>query len=131
MIRLHMLLLALAFTFFSCKSNDAAPRAGNTVIRIPNKSFDFGTLTLGDSLTHEYVIANHGKTNLIINDIKTTCGCTVPHWDRNSIAPGDTTFVRVHFSALDTGFIHKVIVLNSNVDSIFSSLHLTGRVLKK
>lgn len=46
------------------------------------------TIKAGEKAVHIYKFKNTGKEPLIISDAKGSCGCTVPQWPKEPIAPG-------------------------------------------
>ncbi|MCB0570303.1 MAG: DUF1573 domain-containing protein [Phaeodactylibacter sp.] len=60
-------------------------------------SFDFGEVKEGEAVEHTFAFTNTGKAPLIINNARSTCGCTVPDWPREPIAPGHSGVISVRF----------------------------------
>ncbi len=69
------------------------------VIEFENKSFNFGTITEGDVIEHEFVFKNTGKRDLIIRKTKASCGCTAVNTSENTIAPGKTGTIKARFNS--------------------------------
>lgn len=136
MVFVKSFLISLVFAIIvGCSSNDPMVDASKTVIQktkvtIANRSFNFGTISLEDSITYSYPVINSGNKNLIIKNVKTSCGCTAPEWEKKPIAPGDSTLIKVKFNPVSTGYNEKTIVINCNVDSSFIVLYLRGTVVK-
>jgi hypothetical protein len=57
------------------------------VIELKSASQDAGTVEAGTLLKFHFTVANPGESELQIPQVKPSCGCTVPHWDK-VIAPG-------------------------------------------
>ena len=104
----------LALTFVSCKDNaaekvkeenvaDAADRdAKNTdfpVMSFDATDHDFGTINEGDVVEHTFTFTNTGKAPLVIVNAKGSCGCTVPEWTKEPVAPGATGSMLVKFNS--------------------------------
>lgn len=127
----------IAYVFILCLWSCTTKRAENraekkyTQIKILEKKYDFGIADQYDTITHRYKLVNTGETDFIINNVKSDCDCTTIDWERNSIKHGDTTYVDVRFIAKDTGGMLRVIALNSNVEEVFSTLYLQGKVIPK
>ena len=87
---------------------------------LPEISFDklqynFGKINQGESVSHQFVFANTGEAELIIANAKGSCGCTVPKWPREPIAPGESEEIKVTFnSAGKSGKQRKAITLVTN-----------------
>lgn len=71
---------------------------GAAVISFDKEVFNFGTVKEGEIVETSFIITNTGKSDLVITDAKATCGCTVPDWPKNPIAPGKTGTVKVKFN---------------------------------
>lgn len=59
--------------------------------------FDFGEVPEGEVVTHEYEFTNTGKVPLVITHGTSTCGCTVPEWPKDPVAPGGKGKITVKF----------------------------------
>jgi hypothetical protein len=59
---------------------------------------EFGTVLEGKQVEHVFKFKNTGKVPLLISDSKTTCGCTVPNFPKDPIAPGESGEVSVKFN---------------------------------
>ena len=66
---------------------------------------------------------------MIISNVLTTCGCTVPEWPREPIPPGAAGKIDVVFnSANKSGVQNKVITILSNAKEGRTKLTLYGNV---
>jgi hypothetical protein len=79
----HIVILFFVF-FWACTANIPQNDAS---IGFAYEKHDFGTIPLKKKSTYSFGFTNPGKTMLIINDVKTSCGCTVPEWGRKPIRP--------------------------------------------
>lgn len=93
--------------------------------------FDFGTIREGAQVTHEYKFKNAGKTPMLIKDVRSSCGCTVPEWPKAAIMPGDSSFIKVRFNSTKrAGSVDKSVNIVANTIPAITNLYLTGIVLK-
>jgi len=60
---------------------------------------DFGTINEGDVVEHTFTFTNTGKAPLVIVTAKGSCGCTVPEWTKEPVAPGATGSMLVKFNS--------------------------------
>lgn len=68
------------------------------VTSFDEKVHDFGNITLGEKVTHVYKLSNNGKRDLLIRNVKPSCGCTaVKH--SNNVRPGETIDLVVEFNS--------------------------------
>lgn len=94
--------------------------------------YDFGQIAEGQIVKHVFKFKNVGKTPLIIQNASATCGCTVPEWTKEPIAPGDEGELRVEFnSSGKSGPQSKVVTVYANTDPVTTELTINGTVLAK
>ena len=113
----------------------AVPTGPTTTIEFPETTFDFGTVKEGEKVTHNYKFKNTGKEPLIISNAKGSCGCTVPEWPREPIAPGKTGEIKVIFDSAGKGSAEgaaqsKKVTLTANTDPVNTYLTIKGSVKK-
>ncbi len=58
---------------------------------------DFGSIGADADYTTSFTIKNTGKKPLLIYEVKASCGCTVPIWNKKPIAPGASDQIEVTF----------------------------------
>lgn len=71
-----------------------APVAG-----FPEKTYDFGEMTQGEKKEHTFTLQNHGKSDLIIRNVRSSCGCTAVAPAKKVIAAGDSVPIKVTFDS--------------------------------
>ncbi len=64
-----------------------------------DNSFSFDTIQEGKSIEHEFEFSNTGNVSLVISKVQSTCGCTVPSWPDQAIAPGESSKIKVIFDS--------------------------------
>jgi hypothetical protein len=69
------------------------------VMTFEKTSHDFGTIDEGEVVKHTFSFTNTGDVPLVITNAKGSCGCTVPQWPRESIAPGESGEIMVQFNS--------------------------------
>ena len=60
------------------------------------------------------MFTNTGKEPLIIEKAKGSCGCTVPEWPKEPIAPGETAVIKINYDEKRVGPYTKSITITSN-----------------
>lgn len=107
-------------------------KAPNTTIKFKEDLFDFGNITAGDIVSHIFVFYNTGKNPLIINSAMGSCGCTVPSYPDQPVAPGDSAEMKVVFSSEGkSGPTTKSITIVANTEPQISELNITSNIGKK
>lgn len=95
-------------------ANDKLPK---TSVKFNEMEHDFGKIKAGDKVKYAFKFKNSGKEPLIINSAKGSCGCTVPNYPKEPIAPGAEGVIDVEFnSAGKSGAQTKTVTINSNTD---------------
>ena len=93
------------------------------------EEYNFGTIKQGESVTREFSFTNTGKEPLIISNAQGTCGCTVPQFPKEPIAPKAKNTIKVTFnSAGKMGMQDKTVTITSNAKNSPKVLHLKGTV---
>ena len=92
---------------------------------------DFGKVSEGDGVaSYDFRFTNAGATPLIIQDVRTTCGCTTPEWTKQPIRPGASGFIKVSYDVKGRpGAIDKTITVHSNSSSSPDNLRIVGEVV--
>lgn len=62
-------------------------------------AYDFGDMKQGDKKEHTFSLTNNGKTELIIRNVRSSCGCTAVAPSKNIIAPGESAPIKVTFDS--------------------------------
>lgn len=102
------------------------------VITFKEKSIDFGDIVQGAKVEHTFVLTNTGSTPLVISNVAATCGCTVPAWPKEPVAPGKTAEIKVSFnSAGKMGKQNSVVRIYSNATEPIEKVSLISNVLPK
>jgi hypothetical protein len=67
-------------------------------IEFVETEFNFGTVTQGDKITHEFAFKNTGKSDLYIRNLKASCGCTAVSSTEEAIKKGETSSIKAVFN---------------------------------
>lgn len=102
------LLIFVAFTVQGQTNSNAAE------ISFEEKVFDYGTITKGADGNHTFTFTNTGNSPLIIESVKSSCGCTVPKKPEAPIAPGASGIIQVHYDTQRLGVFRKTITVTTN-----------------
>jgi cytochrome c5 len=100
-------------------------------IEVSSPTFDFGQIMQGDPVKHVFEFHNAGGSDLIINNLHTTCGCTAATASNGPFPPGGKGQIEVSYdSRAKVGFAHKEVEVLSNAEGSPHLLTLTGVVLE-
>lgn len=92
---------------------------------------DFGSFSEEEAfVNYSFKFRNVGNAPLLIVKAKATCGCTVPTYSKAPIAPGDSGFIDVKYSAIGRpGPFNKSIKITSNGTPTETNLTIKGNVI--
>ena len=83
-------------------------------ISFDKSTHDYGQIEKSANGECVFVFTNTGNQPLKISNAKGSCGCTVPQWPREEIAPGSTGEIRVRYDTKRVGVINKSVTIQSN-----------------
>lgn len=84
-------------------------------ISVKKDIHDFGTIVEGQVVTHQFEVRNAGTAELIISQVRASCGCTAAKPDKMNLKPGEKTFVKIEFNSENRlGPQEKFVYLSSN-----------------
>ena len=99
--------------------------------KFEGEEFNFGTITQGESVTHEFNFTNTGNEPLIISKAQGSCGCTVPVYPKEPIMKGQTATIKVTFNSTGKlGIQDKTVTITSNAKQNPMVLHVKGSIEK-
>ncbi len=102
------------------------------IIEFDKVEYDFGTAKEGEKVKGTFKVTNKGKSKLVIFSAKASCGCTVPDWPKEPIAPGATAEIKFTFNTKGrSGKQTKTITLKTNTKKGAERLKIKGTISKK
>lgn len=150
----HLAVLAvLVMAITSCRLTDHSENDGGAVTtkdlqipvsgydgkasgRMPEITFDstsmsMGRIVEGTQVEKVFGFVNTGNVDLVITDVRGSCGCTVAkNWPRMPIAPGERQAITVNFDSEGRpGMQHKTITVVANTTPPTTVLNLSGEVV--
>jgi hypothetical protein len=107
---ISLFVLLIAF-FVAGAQNQAVPE---DVLQIKDLVHDFGKIPQGKPVYYIFEIVNTGKTELKLDNVQASCGCTTPEWSKDPIAPGATAKIKVGYNAAAENYFEKPITITYN-----------------
>jgi hypothetical protein len=131
MKKIFLISIALVWALFAnAQSNTSDPNAPE--MEFEKAAHDFGDIIQDDKVSYNFKFTNTGKTPLIINDVITTCGCTVPTWPKEPIPPGGKGEISATFSSAGKmGKQNKTITVMSNAANSPARVNIICNILPK
>lgn len=119
-----MLSFLLPFVFLFHAQTVTAP----TFEWVSETVYDYGDLTLNVPAPHEFIFKNTGDAPLVIDNVRSICGCTATEWTETPVEPGKTGFIKVVFDAKKAGYFYKKVTVFFNHQKKGEKLYLQGFV---
>lgn len=99
------------------------------VIKVNTEKHDFGKIKQGVPVDYYFEVTNTTNKPVVIENAWASCGCTVPEYPKEPIAPGKTAKLKVQYNAASMGHFEKdVSVKVAGVESP-KVIKITGDVL--
>ncbi|MCB0424727.1 MAG: DUF1573 domain-containing protein [Mangrovimonas sp.] len=98
-------------------------------IEFKTLEIDYGTIEKGADGVRTFEFTNTGDAPLIISNVKSSCGCTVPEWPKTAIMPGDNGQIKVKYDTNRVNPIRKTITVTSNAETPTIALKIKGEVI--
>ncbi len=103
-------------------------RSPNATIEWGFTEFDFGKIERNKPVTVEFTFKNPGMLPLVILDVKSSCGCTVPEYPKQPLAPGTEGKIVVTYDAKLSGYFSKTVTVQTNTSEGITQLYIKGEV---
>lgn len=101
------------------------------VMTLESAEVDYGKVDQGADPYRVFKFTNTGKAPLVIENAKASCGCTVPNYPKEPIAPGESAEIKVRYDTNRIGKFTKTITLTTNEAVQTRTLRISGEVLAK
>lgn len=130
-IKFSLTLLSLFTLMFSYSQDKIIVNPNAPEITFEKELIDMGTYEQYDdeSSRCEFIFTNTGKEPLIIEKAKGSCGCTVPEWPKEPIAPGESAIMKINYDEKRVGPYTKSITITSNAKTSPKIVKVKGKIL--
>ena len=97
-----------------------------TKVNIKSTDLSLGAFDWQQEQTVEFILENTGERLLVINDVLTSCDCTMVGYSKEPVRPKDSVALSVTYMAEQPGRFDKIIKVYCNADSSPILLRITG-----
>ncbi|WP_395625358.1 DUF1573 domain-containing protein [Daejeonella sp.] len=113
-------------------ATDSVDNSNLPAFKFEKEVFDFGEIKEGEKVSYDFKFKNIGNAPLIISSATATCGCTIPEYPSEPLAPGAEGVIRVVFnSSGKPGMQNKIVSITANTNPTLTELNILGNVLSK
>lgn len=121
--------LAILWAFQSVAQKPAVKSAAGTAF-FEQTSFNFGMINeQNGNVKARFVFKNIGRKPLLIKNVESPCGCTVPMWPKEPVQPGESGAIDAEFEPLNrVGEFSKTLTVVTDGDPTYVYLNIKGEV---
>jgi len=122
--------LLLTLMLASCSDNpqEQAKKKGQE-LWFDEYLHDYGEIELDSDGSWTFTFKNVGEKAIVINRVRSTCGCTVPDWPREPFEPGSTGEITVKYNTATSGTFLKSLFVYSTAANSPVKLQIKGKVI--
>ncbi|HAG15290.1 MAG TPA: hypothetical protein DCG69_02040 [Bacteroidales bacterium] len=130
-----VLLSVLFYTSLSVLAQTTPPappvNPNAPILFIEETLFDYGTIEMDANGVHNFIFKNIGKEPLVLSNVQSSCGCTVPTWPREPLMSGQQDTIVVKYDTHRLGRFNKTISIFSNAQKPLVVVRIQGEVIAK
>ncbi|NAY92504.1 DUF1573 domain-containing protein [Muricauda sp. JGD-17] len=123
MMKRTVLMLFVGLLSLGIYAQDATAK-----IEFKSETIDYGEISKGSDGIRVFEFTNTGTAPLVISNVRSSCGCTIPKKPEEPILPGKTGQIEVKYDTNRIGPIRKAITVTSNADTPTKVLKIKGTV---
>ena len=125
-MRKSILLLGFLFTTLLVSAQEKAE------IQFKEETIDYGKISRGSDGVRVFEFTNTGDAPLVITNVRSSCGCTIPNKPEEPILPGQTGQIEVKYDTnRAAGPFRKAITVSSNANSPTKILKIKGELIEE
>ena len=98
--------------------------------KFEKETHDFGKIAQGKLVSVEFKFTNIGDEPLIITNIESVCGCTVPKYTNTPVLKGKTGTITVTYNAAALAPFSKGLTIKSNAKTPVKVIYIKGEVVE-
>jgi len=97
--------------------------------KFEKETHDFGKIPQGNPVSIDFKFTNIGDEPLIISNIESVCGCTVPKYTNTPILKGKSGIITVTYNAAAIAPFSKGLTIKSNAKTPVKVIYIKGEVI--
>ncbi|MGY5847847.1 DUF1573 domain-containing protein [Salegentibacter sp. HM20] len=121
----------IAIAIFLVMGATTAQAQNVAKMEFETETLDFGEIKKNSDGVRVFKFKNTGNAPLVIENVTSSCGCTIPKKPEEPILPGETGEIQVKYDTKRVGPIRKTVTVYSNAEVPTKALKIKGRVLEE
>lgn len=127
-MKVTLILFVLTMSISGLFAQESVQKTVQDSIVFEKLIHDYGTIKKGSNGNTEFKFTNKGEKPLVLSNVRSSCGCTVPSWPKEPIEPGKTGVIKVRYNTAGVGPFNKTITVSSNAVNSRVVLRIKGKV---
>ena len=121
-----IILCSVVFLFAAVTAFNVVEKAE---FKFEKETHDFGKIPQGKPVSVEFKFTNTGDEPLIISNIESVCGCTVPKYTNTPVLKGQSGTITVTYNAAALAPFSKGLTIKSNAKTPIKVIYIKGEVV--
>jgi|TARA_B110000305_G_C19442209_1_gene642577 hypothetical protein len=130
MKKIALILFLSVYTFSLNAQGNTEEKKEGPIFKFEHETIDYGKIDKGSNGERVFLFTNVGTSPLIIENVKGSCGCTVPTKPDKPILPGDKGEIKVKYDTNRIGGFSKTVTIVSNAIEPRKIVRIKGLVEK-
>ncbi|MCB8994978.1 MAG: DUF1573 domain-containing protein [Bacteroidales bacterium] len=128
---LFSLVILSAILLVSCgeSGKSDSKKEALSKIEFASTTYDYGDIAYQSDGTCSFKFTNTSNVPLVVNVVRTSCGCTNPEWPKDPIEKGQSGEIKVTYNTEIIGKFRKSITVFCNAENSPVKLSITGDVM--
>jgi hypothetical protein len=99
-----------------------------TTIEAKQTEIELKNLQVGKTSETVLEVKNTGTQSLVIQQVESSCGCTIPDWEKQPVKAGRNAKIKVRITPQEKGYLNKIITVYCNIEKGQISFLVKGTV---
>ena len=126
---LKLILLMCLFNLTTTQAQNLKTAKTSASINFETEIINYGTIIQNSDGLRIFTFTNTGNAPLIISEVKTSCGCTVPTYSKEAILPGEEGEIKIKYDTKRLGSFTKTVTVLSNANLARKTLKIKGTIV--
>jgi hypothetical protein len=129
---MRLVIPAMVLLLFSCtRKNEEEAKTSGQELFFAESTYHFGEMMEDGPGTFNIEFKNIGDQPIVINRVRSSCGCTIPSWPKEPVEPGKNGKIEIRYNTALTGSFLKSVYVYSTAANSPEKLLIKGKVIPK
>lgn len=120
----------IIFQMLSC-TRESKKKKNVSIIKFEKTVHDFENILMYSTKSTLFKFSNSNNSSLIINDVRTSCSCTIAKWDKDTLSNNQTGIIKIEYTPDTIGPFVSIIDVYYNGKTVPQKILIKGIVVNK